>query len=477
MPTKTLRRGRARTQAAATTVRVWEDDPMSTGAVPVERAVPKLPSGRMKVSIDVPAPPAQPYEPGTPEFRYWVAVDALQRGVAFWSPLLPRGTIWQSGPTLAVRLDFGDRLNASYTRFNLNFFHATVDGTTIYTGESPDVLNHELGHAVLDAVAPQLWNAMSHEVAGFHEAFGDISSILTALQQPSVRERVMAETGGKYRASRISRVAEQMGWGLRQRRPCGVEPDCLRNAVNCFAYQPPDQLPLIAPAAMLSSEPHSLSRVFTGAFFEMFAGMLVTLNRQPTADDLRQATVDAAKLLIAAVRSATVTPTYFSQIAGAMLEADEDLFEKKYADAVDFGFSGRGIVSTPSVARTPRPAIRVAAATGPSLRPVDRARELPLVSLSAADFGLGDRPLRVRAAGEPARLAITPAGLDGSPLTPPSAERAARSFFAELLAGDRVQLPGRPSPDDLADDGPLRTHEVVEEDGALAVVRRLFECS
>jgi hypothetical protein len=478
---KTTATRRAAGRAATKTVRVWEDDPLATGAVPIERPAPKLPTGRMRVTIDVAAPPAKPYEPGTPEFRYWVAVEALKRVVSFWSPLLPGGTTWQQGNTLPVRLDAGDRLNALYNRASLVFFHSTVEGVTIFTGESPDVLAHEVGHAVLDAVRPQLWDAMSHEVAGFHESFGDISAVLTALQLPTVRQRFVAETTGRYRASRVSRVAEQLGWGVRQRQPCSVEPDCLRNAVNCFAYQPPDQLPLLAPASMLSSAPHSFSRVFTGAFFEAFAGMLVTLSLQPTADHVLQASADAGRLLITAVRAAPIAPAYYAQVAGHLLDADRALFAGRYANALRFGFLSRGVLS-PTSATTMADAAAAAAAaaaapSAPGRRATERRDELPVLAVTARELGLGDRPLLVRAPTESGRLALAATGVDGVPAPPPSAEHAARAFLAELAMRDRIRLPDQVPVDVTQPHARLHTHEVVEEGGDLVVVRRLFERS
>src|SRR5258706_6652641 len=126
-----------------------------------------------------------------------------------------------------------------------------------------------MGHVVLDAVRPQLWDAKSVEVAAFHESFGDMSSILSALQLPSVRSATILDTGGKlYRSSGLSRLAEQLGWAIRQRQPADVDSDCLRNAVNPFFYQDPQTLPPKGPASQISTEPHSFSRIFTGAFFE-----------------------------------------------------------------------------------------------------------------------------------------------------------------------------------------------------------------
>src|SRR5262249_11126366 len=142
--------------------------------------------------------------------------EALRRGADFWGALLP-GTSWEVGSILPVDLDFGIDLNAFYDRQGLKFFHGSAAGRTVFSGESPDVVCHELGHAVLDSLKPQLFEAASMEVAAFHESFGDMSAILSALQLPSLREGVLAETGGVlHRASRLSRLAEQLGWAIRQ---------------------------------------------------------------------------------------------------------------------------------------------------------------------------------------------------------------------------------------------------------------------
>ena len=454
-------------------VRVWQDDPLADGAVPVERPQPKLPGGTLEITVDVPAPPARLYRPGTSKFRYWVAVEALQRGTELWRSVLPAGTTWQRGPALPVRLDAGDRLNATYTRNDLRFFHADVAGTTIYTGESPDVLNHELGHAVLDALKPQLWDAMSHEVAAFHESFGDIAAILAALQIPEIRERAVAETGGAlYRSSRLSRVAEQLGWGQRQRQPCSAESDCLRNAVNCFSYQAPKTLPVTAPAVTLSSVPHSFSRVFTGAFFQMYAGMVVLLNRPSTADDLLQASIDAGRLMVAAVLAAPVVPDYFAQVAAHVVEADKALFDSRYNSAIEFGFMGRGILSLPSAA--------VAATPGPSLAgaEVSPDAELPTSAFSGAAFGL-DRPVVMRVPGQPRRLAAAAVATDGGSLAADPAEEVAAGFLRELLLRRRVAMPDEPhdpdGPDGPDGPGPLKTHALVDEGDHLAVARLLVD--
>jgi len=71
-----------------------------------------------------------------------------------------------------------------------------------------------------------------------------MSALLAALQLPSMRAAVIADTQGDLsRNSRLSRLAEQLGWAIRQTRPSAVDPDCLRNAANSFFYTNPEALP------------------------------------------------------------------------------------------------------------------------------------------------------------------------------------------------------------------------------------------
>jgi len=84
-------------------------------------------------------------------------------------------------------------LNAFYVRTSgLHFYRRTVLGRDIYSGESPDVVCHELGHAILDALKPQLFHVAATEASAFHESFGDMSAILCALQLSSVRTKVIS---------------------------------------------------------------------------------------------------------------------------------------------------------------------------------------------------------------------------------------------------------------------------------------------
>src|SRR5258708_3941297 len=196
-PARSKRRGRARAAAAEAkpkgVVNAWEQDPgdgaQPSGGQVIQRPVPVLREQPFSIRIVNPAsaPEAKPHSPGTADFRYWTAAEGLRRGADFWGALLP-GTSWEVGSILPVDLDFGIDLNAFYDREGLKFFHGSAAGRTVFSGESPDVVCHELGHAILDSLKPQLFDAASIEVAAFHESFGDMSAILSALQLPSLRE-------------------------------------------------------------------------------------------------------------------------------------------------------------------------------------------------------------------------------------------------------------------------------------------------
>ncbi|MCX6551376.1 MAG: hypothetical protein NTY02_10300 [Acidobacteria bacterium] len=425
---------------------------------------------RLGLALRGAEPPPRVYRTGTSQFRYWNATDALARAIRFWAPLLPAEARWPAARTLGVDLDAGVDLNAYYDRLGLCFFHATVRGVTVYSGESPDVLCHELGHAVLDAVRPELWNAASIEAAAFHESFGDITAILSALQVESVRTAVLTDTGGRLsRASRISRLAEQLGWAVRQSHPDAVEPDCLRNAVNSFFYQRPETLPPMAPAAVLSSEPHSFCRVFTAAWLESLAGMVDL--RGATPDVLASVAVDAGRLLVGAIARARIGTNYFAQVASNLAAADATLFSGAYRQVLQRAFVGRGILSMASASAVPRQARRAGGAV-----PASRAVVLPVVSvpIDGRLHGIRLRRLLVEAPLGPSRWTVTSAAPDLGAIEPVAPDVASRAFVEDLLRRGRVDLREVQRDTARRSRRGRATHAIVRHGRRLRLERRLF---
>ncbi|PWT98331.1 MAG: hypothetical protein C5B51_29555 [Terriglobia bacterium] len=475
--------------ASAQTVACWEDDPgdrnLQPPLTPITVPAPKPATQPLAFKITGSTPAPKVYQPGTANFRYYAAAAALRRTADFWGSIVPGGTKWQVGSVLPVRLDDGVDLNAFYTRGDfqdppgLHFFHATVEGRTFFSGESPDVCCHEMGHAVLDALRPQLFDAQTIEAAAFHESFGDMSAILSGLQVASLRQAVLQETGGTLnRTSRLSRLAEQLGSAIRAQHPDAVDPDCLRNAVNSFFYRDPQTLPPSAPASALCSEPHSFSRVFTAAFLDSLAGVFKLQSGSGT-NDLQKASQDIAKILVGSVLSAPVTPDYYSQVAAHMIAFGEAApFNGKYRDVLKSAFVRRGILSlqaavtvTGATAASPR-----AALIGPPAG-VGSSAELPRASIFAVAYGLKRPSLVVHTAVQPKRFAVTSSSLLLGAVEPRSAQNAAESYTEDLFQRGRVDV-GQHADErsGLLHPHGFHTHIVVEEKGELVLRRNTFDC-
>ncbi len=480
-------RGRASAQAASR-VACWEDDPGDPQTLPARKPIevpaPPQASAPLAFRLRGAVPPPRVYPLGTRDFLYYAVASALRRTASFWGGILPSGTRWQVGPVLAVNVDAGADLNAFYTRggmepAGLYFFHEAVRGRVFNSGESPDIASHEMGHAILDAIQPDLYDTQTIEAAAFHEAFGDVSSILSALQVASFRDQVLDETGGSLnRSSRLSRLAEQLGAAIRMLRPDLADADCLRNASNSFFYRDPQTLPPSAPASQLSSEPHSFSRVFTGGFLDALAGMFKVAGA-PDSAGLQQVAEDMARILVAGIAGAQVVPDYFSQIAASMIQAGEAApFHGRYRDALKSACVRRGLLSlqaAASLGAMPRRARRRAAPS--AARSAAARRALPMLAIPAAHFGLAQARLLVRGATGPKSLPVTGSSLQPGSVAPRSAQSAAQAYTEDLFQRGHVEVGEHArARDGLVNPFAFKTHAVAARDGSLVLERIAFNC-
>ena len=452
-------------------IQVWEDDPESAVLVSASQPSPaKRPLG-YKFPSPAPAPSSDTHSAA---FRYWVAAEALRRGADFWAPQIASGK-WQPGADLKVLLDEGEDLNAYYDRQALNFFHGAGPSGTVYSGASPDILCHEMGHAILDSVKPQLWGAASQEAAAFHESFGDMSAILSALQLPSLRVAILRDTNSHLnRDSRLSRLAEELGTAIRAQFPDAVDADSLRNAVNSFNYSNPQTLPSRAPASQLSSEAHSFSRVFTGAFFDALAGMLAahaSTPGAPSADELRDVSLQMRDILIKGVLQAPVVSDFYAQVAAGMVQASAAV-DAAYPAVLKGVFVRRAILSLESAAAVQTLHFAAAAAVG---MPKEAAQPLGRLALPAAHYGLSE-PLIVEAPSQPRQFAAFAATHNAKSAEPASAVSAATSFVDELFANGRVDYNKMGGEAGMHASHRLKTHTLVRDGKSLRLARRLFDC-
>lgn len=169
-------------------------------------------------------------------------------------------------PQLLVVPRAGPWDNAYYEResHSLQFFHfpsARRQGHEVFTCLSHDVVAHETAHAILDGIAPDLYNAISPQSLALHEALADITALLQAFRSRILSQTVLDQTGGSIeKSTAFSAIAEEFG---AQRRASGqLRP--LRSLLN------EERMPSSGGAR---SSPHELSSVLSGALYTVMVRM------------------------------------------------------------------------------------------------------------------------------------------------------------------------------------------------------------
>ncbi|MFS8112308.1 hypothetical protein QD460_11360 [Rhizobium jaguaris] len=458
---------------AITDITIWEDDPVS--GVFTTAPKPDITLPPLKFLIPGAVPPVS-NDINSAAFRYWTAAEALKRGVNFWAPVIPQPQLWQrGGDTLEVHLDRWEDLEADYDRDALNFYHGPSASGIVYSCASPDVLCHELGHAILDAIKPSLWTAHLQEVASFHETFGDMSAILCALQLPSFRQAILVETNGNLNCdSRLSRIGQQLGTAVHALYPKDADPNCLRNASSFFSYCDPSSLPSSALTTSLSSNPHSFSRIFTGALFEALADMLTVCAANPNAptpNELQAVSEDMRDIMASGVTNARQIPGYFAEVATTIALASAQK-NPAYPGIFLGAFVGHAILSMETAA-TIQSSLNVLQSEFEGMAN-DRRTAESLTVLPASRYGLAE-DLSIEMITSPLGFIARSARTDGKPMEHTSLPVAAEAFVDELFIIGQVDYNGF-GLKGFNSYGRRRskTHELVRRDGGLILQRRLF---
>jgi hypothetical protein len=274
-------------------------------------------------------------------------------------------------------------------------------------------------------------------------------------------------------------MAEQLGWAIRQGHPNAVDLDCLRNLSNSFFYRDPVQLPPSGPANTLSSESHSFSRVFSGAFLKIVAGIFRQQDVQDQAG-LAMAAEIAGQLLVDAVVAAPVVSAYYAQVAGHMIAADQRRNGGRYGRPLRSAFIRHGILSLEAATSITEPEVARRGAGITESAPGGGDDEgLTDVTIHGAPYGL-TQSLTLSAPAEERRFGIAGSDPAGGSLRPADPERVATSYLEDLLRRGRVLVPEEHRSDaSFVDDSPfrLKTHEITRSatGEGLALVRRCFD--
>jgi hypothetical protein len=195
--------------------------------------------------------------------------------------------------------------------------------------------------------------------------------------------------------------------------------------------------------------------------------------------------VDLARLLIAGILAAPIVPEYMAQVAAAIVAADAAAGGRasgRYGDILKAGFVRHGILSPQSAVSVgtlhAAGVAAVAHSAAMTAAGVSAGRtELPPIALSAAEYGLGDRPLLVRAPSDPRRFAVSGAAFGVGSVTPSNSEHAARAFVEDLLQRGHIDLGniGHPATR-IVHPHAFKTHKLVPAAEGLMLTRILFDC-
>ncbi|GAB4533780.1 MAG: hypothetical protein Kow0063_16220 [Anaerolineae bacterium] len=192
---------------------------------------------------------------------------------------LGRRLAWAfKGPQLLVLPRAGQWANAYYERdsHSLQFFyfpHPERPGETIYTSLSRDIIAHETAHAILDGIAPHLYDAITPQSLALHEAIADLTAVLSAFRSGQLRKAVLRQTGGSIQDSTaFNTIAQEFGMA----RSPGAESGSLRSLLNDKTL-----------ADVSRSDPHALSEVLSGALYTVMVHIHRALRAELAAEEGR----------------------------------------------------------------------------------------------------------------------------------------------------------------------------------------------
>jgi hypothetical protein len=193
---------------------------------------------------------------------------------------LGRRIVWAfDAPQLLVVPRAGELANAFYQResHSLQFFYfAAPDGRIVHTSQSQDIVAHETAHAILDGIAPDLYNSISPQSLAIHEAVADLTALLSAFRSKELSERVLRDTGGRIdRPTAFSGIAEQFAEALKENR------HYLRNLFNNKSLKPTAR----GLDRVDSAEPHAVSEVLSGALYSVMVRVHESLKEEYAASD------------------------------------------------------------------------------------------------------------------------------------------------------------------------------------------------
>jgi hypothetical protein len=327
---------------------------------------------------------------GLDDFRFHQlnAYAVASRAVELVELELGRGLGWGfEASRLIVLPHAGYMANAFYSEetHSLQFYSfRQQDGEIYHTALVHDIVAHETGHALLDAVRDRYTEANEPETAALHEAIGDLTAVFAALSHAQVRSDFLRQAGPELRGSNpVASIADDFG---------GSGPAGRLSLRDLTSSRPP-----AAYAGVV--EPHDLSLKLTTAVWQALV-RLFQANRAGGDDPdeaLRLARRAVQRMVVRALDYLPPADATFEDFAVAMLRADSFAnpddrrgFRSLVAQALTQG----GVLQDPQGARevlerSAEPAWRDLPPAWPRLTPLEA---YVLLDAHRRDLALGRSP-------------------------------------------------------------------------------------
>lgn len=199
---------------------------------------------------------------------------------------LGRPLVWAfDAPQLLLVPRAGQWANAFYERdsHSIQFFYFPIypqSSEMLYTSLSRDIVAHETGHAILDGIAPDLYNAITPQSLALHEAIADLTALMMAFDSHNLRETVLRQTNGYItNSTAFSAIAEEFGRALNRESHASFY---LRTLLNRRTLDEHDRSvdEYGQPNLVPRDEPHALSEVLSGALYTVMVKIHESLKKR-----------------------------------------------------------------------------------------------------------------------------------------------------------------------------------------------------
>ena len=341
------------------TINYLANDP-AVAAIPAQSITPSpdRPTGRMTFTVTT-LPSEKVYNVGTDEFVAWQAREAALRTLETFENFAGPLSGWTGRPT-KLKLDLipneGVDLNAFYNRSSVSFFSFPLGGgKAVFSGASADVVAHEVGHAILDALRPALFDVDMFEVPAFHEGFGDCIAIMTALADQKIREPLLAASPKLDTPNFVEGTAEELSLAIGSAVGPNHNAAQPRRAMNAFRWTMPQSLPDDGKPGVLINEIHSFGQLTSGCYYQLIREIFLA---GPGGDaGLLQACQVATRLLTRAAAEAPIRPRFLESVGRTMILADNNLFGGANGTHIRKAFEHHGIALSVTSFLAPRIAL------------------------------------------------------------------------------------------------------------------------